>query len=122
MLQRGTRKAGRMASRGFNSDRVPNEFSDTEQNSNRPDMKTLRLPSLFVAAFFAAALAFTGSASAQTNAYDDAYHYSHASATWPLIYQGTNSGFGFNAWMLATNGPGSHAFFTSQHPPTAPVP
>jgi hypothetical protein len=58
----------------------------------------------------------------QTNAYDDAYHYSHASATWAQLFQGTNSGFGFTAWFCATNGPRSHGFFTTHNTGTTPPP
>jgi hypothetical protein len=71
---------------------------------------------LFVVA--AALLAFTVSASAQTNAYDDALHYDKQ--TW--ITNGQSFGFGFTPWVLATNGPSSHGFFDTHDVGTAPAP
>jgi hypothetical protein len=52
----------------------------------------------------------TQSIFAQTNAYDDAYHYTKT--TW--ITNGLNDGFGFGPWVLTTSGPSSHGFFTTR--------
>jgi len=69
----------------------------------------------------ATALFVPGRAIAQTNAYDDAYHYSHASATWYTNFTGKNYGFGFTPWVLTTNGPGSHGFFTTRNATPKPA-
>src|SRR5436305_1305013 len=79
-------------------------------------MKSLKLRSLLFAV--AALFAIAGTASAQTNAYDDALHYTKL--TW--ITNGQSFGFGFTPWVLATNGPGSHGFFTTHNVGTAPAP
>src|ERR1043165_3051354 len=64
------------------------------------------------------AVLLINSAFAPTNAYDDAYHYAYASASWYSFYNtapGINYGFGFNTWVVRTNGPGSHGFFTTRN-------
>jgi hypothetical protein len=68
------------------------------------------------------AFLFAANAPAQTNAYDDAYHY--IKANWNLSngvpqYEG---GFGFTSWVLATNGLSSHGFFATQNGTTMPLP
>ncbi|TAK97782.1 MAG: hypothetical protein EPO07_12720, partial [Verrucomicrobia bacterium] len=62
-----------------------------------------RLSSLSAVAVLAA-LSFASSASAQLVAYDDAGNY-RVSANWT---NGSNLGFGFTPWFIATNGPNSH--------------
>lgn len=53
---------------------------------------------------------------AQTNAYDDAYHYAYASASWYAFYStNVNYGFGFTPWAVRTNGPANHGFFTTRN-------
>ena len=81
-------------------------------------MKLLKLLSLGACSITVAALLGTTSASAQTNAYDDAYHYAYASATWYGFYNTNppiNFGFGFTPWVVETNGPSSHGFFTTRN-------
>lgn len=75
----------------------------------------LRLITQVVAAFL---LLATRSATAQTNAYDEAYHYVYASATWYNFFTNeppANYGFGFTPWVVRTNGPASHGFFTTRN-------
>src|SRR5690349_9361811 len=81
------------------------------------------LRSIFRVTLLALALFAGDSVFAQTNAYDDAYHYAFNSAGWPLVFQGTNSGFGFGPWFCATNGPNSHGFFTTHNggPISSPI-
>jgi len=82
-------------------------------------MKSLK--SFWFAATLLGALLFNlnPSAHAQTNAYDDAYHYgTYASATWWDYFRTNapvNFGFGFTPWAVKTNGPGSHGFFTTRN-------
>jgi hypothetical protein len=74
--------------------------------------------SLRIAPFASAIFAIGLSASAQTNAYDDAYHYAYASASWYNFYNtapGINYGLGFTTWVVRTNGPASHGFFTTRN-------
>ncbi len=81
-------------------------------------MKSLKLFLLGSCSVAVAALLGVTSASAQTNSYDDAYHYAYASATWYGFYNTNppvNFGFGFTPWVVATNGPGSHGFFTTRN-------
>ncbi len=59
----------------------------------------------------AGVLALAGTGLAQTNAYDDAFHYAFNSSGWPT--NTLNGGFGFTSWARTTNGPGSHGFFTT---------
>ncbi|MDB6122276.1 MAG: hypothetical protein JWQ71_1269 [Pedosphaera sp.] len=63
-------------------------------------------------AVLAVALTLAGTATAQTNAYDDAYHYPYASATWYAAFNtapGVNFGFGFTPWVVLTNSTASPA-------------
>lgn len=89
-------------------------------------MKTFRRCLLFPAIMVVLAGMAPGPVSAQTNAYDDAYHYIYASATWYTNIGpgsgGLNYGFGFKPWVMATNGPNSHGFFTTHNVGTAPAP
>src|SRR4051794_37604701 len=81
-------------------------------NTRNPDMKLLlSFSSRFLAAL-ALTLALAGNASAQTNAYDDAYHYPYASATWYAAFTtppGVNFGYGFTPWTVVTNSTASPA-------------
>jgi hypothetical protein len=63
-------------------------------------------------AVFSMAFTLAGTAMAQTNAYDDAYHYPYASASWYAAFNtspGVNFGFGFTPWVVLTNSTASPA-------------
>ena len=80
-------------------------------------MKILKHSLLFSFVVAALAVISINPASAQTNAYDDAYHYAYASATWYTNFNvpvGVNFGFGFTPWVVRTNGPNSHGFFSTR--------
>ncbi len=85
-------------------------------------MKLTRFHSL--GAIAAAVAAFLGvpKAPAQTNAYDDAFHYIKANWNTSNGVPQYEGGFGFTPWVLATNGPSSHGFFTTHNGTTTPLP
>jgi hypothetical protein len=59
---------------------------------------------------FSMAITLAGNAMAQTNAYDDAYHYAYSSSTWNAAFNtppGVNFGYGFTGWTVMTNTTGS---------------
>ncbi len=70
-------------------------------------MRTPKYPLLLAAAVFGAAVSFQSHANAQLLAYDDAGNY-RVSANWT---NGSNQGFGFQPWVIATNGPNSHGSY-----------
>jgi len=51
---------------------------------------------------------------AQTNASDDAFHYIKANWNLSNSVPELNGGFGFTPWVLTTNGPNSHGYFTTR--------
>ncbi|EEF58129.1 hypothetical protein [Pedosphaera parvula] len=75
-------------------------------------MKLLKSSLSRLLALLALVLTLAETAPAQTNAYDDAYHYPYASATWYAAFNtppGVNFGYGFTPWVVLTNSTASPA-------------